>query len=106
MSKIAFLGEEKLSLMFKNFGIDIFTIENREEVIKKINEVIKMNYEIILITEENAGNLGDFLEKRTETFPVIFVLPSSCYSGFGINLISNVVEKAVGINILSKEKGQ
>jgi vacuolar-type H+-ATPase subunit F/Vma7 len=104
MNKIVFLGEERLSLMFKNFGIDVFVLQSSEEMIKKINDVVKMDYKIILITEENAESIRSFLEKRTETFPVIFVLPSSYYSGFGLNLISNVVEKAVGIDILSKER--
>jgi len=106
MSKIAFVGEEKLALMFNNFDIDIFAVQNGEEALIKVNELLKMDYDIILITEEYTENLKSFLEKRTETFPVIFVLPSSYSSGFGINLIGSVIEKAVGIKILSRGKDQ
>jgi len=106
MSKIAFVGEEKLALIFNNFDIDIFAVHSGEEAFKRVNELLKMNYGLILITEEYAKNLETFLEKRTEAFPVIFVLPSSYSSGFGTNLIGRVVEKAVGIKILSKGKDQ
>jgi vacuolar-type H+-ATPase subunit F/Vma7 len=104
MSKIAFIGEKKLSLIFKNFDVDTFIVKEGLETLKKIEEIVKMDYSIILVTEEYSENLKEFLLKRTETVPVIFVLPSIYYSGFGVNLISSVIEKAVGIKILSKEK--
>ncbi|MGB9694086.1 MAG: V-type ATP synthase subunit F [Fervidobacterium sp.] len=105
MGKIAYVGEERLGLFLRNFDIDIFPINTGEEAFKTLEGLIKeKKFQLILVSEDYSDFLQGFYEKRHEVLPVIFMLPSPKTSGISIKLISKMVEKAVGIDILSKSK--
>ncbi len=106
MSKLAFVGEEKIGYLFRSFDFAMFPVKNSEEAITKIKEIYtKKDFDVIITTEDFAIGLGDFIQGKTDVTPVIFVLPStSHYEGLGIQWIRKSVEKAVGIDILSNKE--
>lgn len=107
MSKMAFVGENRFGLLLKSFDIKIFPVQNGLEALEKIIELSKTHEHAVIITsEEYSDFLRDYLSKRKEVSPVIFMLPSGSHKGESISNIRNVVEKAVGIDILSKNKQQ
>lgn len=103
--KVVFVGEERLGLLFKNFDIDFLIVKNSFECLEKVSELCKDNiYKVILTSEEYIESLQGFIEKRKAAYPVIFMLPGASFFNASANLIRDVVEKAVGIDILSKSK--
>ncbi len=106
MSKIAFVGEEKIGYLFKSFDFAVFSVRDGEEASKKIKEIYrKKNFDIVITTEDFAKDLGEFIREKNDVMPVIFVLPSlSHYEGLGIQWIRKSVERAVGIDILSNKE--
>ncbi len=104
MTKIAFVGESKLGCLLKNFDIEVFVAGDSNEVYQKVNELLKEDYSIILITEDLATTLQDLLLKRVKPLPVVFILPSFVYSGVGEEMLGETIEKAIGIDIFSKRK--
>ncbi len=107
MAKIAFVGESRLGLLFNSFDITSFAVSNGEEALNKIIELSRSKeYTIILTSEDYIASIGDYLSNRQEISPVIFMLPSKENRGESVSVIRDVVEKAVGIDILSKNKLQ
>jgi vacuolar-type H+-ATPase subunit F/Vma7 len=107
MAKIAFVGENRFGLFLNSFDIKIFPVASGEEALEKIIELSKAHdYSIILTSEEYSGTLRDYLSKRKDISPVIFMLPSTSNKGESISLIRDVVKRAIGIDILSKSKSQ
>ena len=106
MSRLAFVGEEKIGYLFRSFDFAMFPVKNSEEASIKIKEIYtKKDFDVIITTEDFAIGLGDFIKGKTDVMPVIFVLPStSHYEGLGIQWIRKSVEKAVGIDILSNKE--
>ncbi len=106
MSKVAFVGNKKLGYLFRSFDFSVFPAENGSEAKEKILEIYKKkSFDIVITTEELAGELGEFIQEKTDVFPVIFVLPSPAkHEQLGIQWIRKSVERAVGIDILSKNE--
>ncbi|MGB9694750.1 MAG: V-type ATP synthase subunit F [Caldisericaceae bacterium] len=105
MSKIAFVGENRLGLFLNSFDVKIFPVQDGDEALEKIIELSKTREFVLIITsEEYSDSLRDFLTERKDISPVIFMLPSGTHKGESISNIRDVVEKAVGIDILSKNK--
>lgn len=106
MSKVAFVGNKKLGYLFRSFDFSFFPAENESEAKEKILEIYKKrNFDIVITTEELAGELSEFIRKKENVFPVIFVLPSPAkHEQLGIQWIRKSVERAVGIDILSKNE--
>jgi V/A-type H+-transporting ATPase subunit F len=106
MSKLAFVGEEKVGYLFRSFDFAMFPVKDSEEAIAKIKEIYKSKkFDVVITTEDFAEDLGKFMQEKTDVMPVIFVLPSlSRHEGLGIQWIRKSVEKAVGIDILSNKE--
>ena len=105
MSKIAFVGENRFGVLLNSFDIKVFPVQNGLEALEKIIELSKIHeYALIITSEDYSDSLEDYLLKRKEVSPVIFMLPSGSHKGESISNIRNVVEKAIGIDILSKNK--
>ncbi len=106
MSKVAFVGEERIGYLFRSFDFTMFPVKTGEEAIGKIKEIYKSKkFDVIITTEDFAVSLGEFMQEKTDVMPVIFVLPSpKHYEGLGIQWIRKSVEKAVGIDILSNKE--
>lgn len=79
MYKIGVIGDEDSILGFSSIGIDAFGIaEEREEIKKTIEELVKQEYAIIYITEKMSLLVEDYLLKyRQQQVPAIITIPSS-----------------------------
>ena len=107
MSKAAFVGEEKLAYLFRSFDFEVFSVKDSEEAFKIIQKIYREKTADVIITTEDfaSDELGEFIRGKVDVMPVIFVLPTpSRNEGLGIEWIRKSVEKAVGINILSKNE--
>ena len=101
--KLAFVGDGDSIMVFKAAGVATFPADEKSarEVLRKV----ATEYEIVFLTEELALVLGDFLKRFDETpYPVILPVPSGKGStGYGETLLQNAMERALGVDILSKK---
>jgi len=103
MNKIAFVGNKRLGILLKSFGIEMDATNTSAEVSSKLKELIKVStYSIILTEETYADVVKEIISKKTAPMPAIMMLPTIEASGETVKMIGEVVEKAVGINILGK----
>ncbi len=105
MHKLAFIGEERLGILFRNFGFAGFPVHNIDDAKQKFSEIVKKKeFDIVVTTEDFADAVRGFIQRKEMLFPIIFVLPAPVnYKGVGIEWIRDAVESAVGIDILSKK---
>lgn len=101
--KMAIVGDGDSIMLFKAAGVATFPAENE----KKAREVLRRvatEYRIIFITEELARLLGDFLKRFDEApYPVVLPIPSARGStGYGAEVLKNAMERALGVDIISK----
>lgn len=109
MYKIGVIGDEDSVLGFSSIGIDVFSVEeDREKVRKKIEELVENDYSIIYITEKMSLLVEDYLLKyREKQIPAIITIPSS--SGrlhLGSNKVRECAKKAIGIDIFNNKEGE
>jgi V/A-type H+-transporting ATPase subunit F len=103
MNKVAFVGNKRLGILLKSFGIEMYATKTSAEVSSKLKELIKVStYSIILTEETYADVVKEIISKKTAPMPAIMMLPTIEASGETVKMIGEVVEKAVGINILGK----
>jgi V/A-type H+-transporting ATPase subunit F len=103
MNKVAFVGNKRLGILLKSFGIEMYATKTSAEVASKLKELIKVStYSIILTEETYADVVKEIISKKTAPMPAIMMLPTIEASGETVKMIGEVVEKAVGINILGK----
>lgn len=102
---IAFIGKKSLAILLKNFGIDTYIAENENSFLTQLKSLTKSNKYLLILTEEGfSHSVKDFLSKQTAPLPVIMMLPTVEVSGETIKMIGDMVERAVGVNILSKSE--
>ncbi|WP_156300508.1 V-type ATP synthase subunit F [Streptobacillus canis] len=108
MYKIAAIGDRDTVISFKVLGVDVFSIDNFENVemsIQKIKSTIDYlasnNYGIIFITEEYAQRAEEVLERyKIEILPMITLIPNNAGTlNLGMSKIDENIEKAIGTNI-------
>ena len=56
------------------FGMDVFDIDNLEETDKKINELVKNNYNTIVISNEVASFSEDIIKKYNKSQNVNIII--------------------------------
>jgi len=105
MYKAAVIGDRDSILGFKALGIDIFDEKkvNPGEIIKKL---AVENYAVIFITEDILYRVDDAMKKYSDTpLPAIIPIPGNKGSkGLGMENIRKAAEKAIGADILFKDK--
>ena len=63
--------------VLKNFGMDVYEINNLEEIDKKINELVNDNYNTIILSNEVASFSEDIIKKYNKSQNVnIIIAPS------------------------------
>ena len=111
--KIAVVGIEDDTNIFKLHGVDAFPVNNSNEAVDKLLEIIKdtkeidgeevCNYGIVFITENFAKKITDkqYHKIQNNFLPAIIPIPSQIENNqYGLYRLSRIVEKAVGINLL------
>ena len=63
--------------------------------------VIAREYQIIFLTEDLAKNMTEFLKRfDEEPYPVVVSVPSGESNGYGMEVLKNAMERALGVDIL------
>ena len=63
--------------VLKNFGMDVYVINNLEEIDKKINELVNDNYNTIILSNEVASFSEDIIKKYNKSQNInIIIAPS------------------------------
>ncbi|MBA3044945.1 MAG: V-type ATP synthase subunit F [Euryarchaeota archaeon] len=107
MNKMAVIGDSETVLPYKAFGFMTFSTTSAEcdGIIRKL--MSDEEYRIIFIMEEYAEALRDVLKElraSERTFPIVIEVPGIRGSkGNGQEKIKKIVERAVGMDIFSKE---
>ena len=100
--KMAIVGDGDSIMVFKAAGVATFPAADE----RKAREVLRKvagDYQIIFITEELARPLSDFLKRfDEEPYPIVLPIPTGSGAGYGEELLRSAMERALGVDILSK----
>lgn len=107
MYKIGAVGEKDAIIAFLALGITIKAVDNKDEAMAAVDSMAREGYGIIFITETVAKDITETINRyKNAMLPAIILIPSSQGSlGIGLKSIKDNVEKAVGVDILSKKEG-
>jgi V/A-type H+-transporting ATPase subunit F len=107
MYKIGVVGERDAVIAFLALGVTVKDVENPEEAMKAVDTMAREGYGLIFITETMAKDIKETIERyKNEMLPAVILIPGSQGSlGIGLASIRDNVEKAVGVDILSKKEG-
>ena len=103
MYKIAVIGDRDSAFGFSCVGVEIHIVSSPLEAKEELQKMVKENYAIIFITEALYGELKNIIELYIEdTTPAIIPIPGvSGNTGQGMKNVEELVEKAVGTQLLS-----
>ena len=98
------VGEKESIMGFSAVGIDTFFATD-ETASRVIHRLAREKYAVIFVTESiYAGALEAVDRYKTETYPAIISIPGvNGTNGMGMRRIKANVEKAVGVDIFSKQ---
>ena len=98
--KAAIVGNGDGIMVFKAAGIDTYPAENEKKA-REILRKIARDYQIIFLTEDLARPLTEFLKRfDEEPYPVVLSIPSGNSEGYGMEILKNAMERALGVDIL------
>jgi V/A-type H+-transporting ATPase subunit F len=104
MSKIAIVGKKDVYAGFKALGVTVRHAQTPQAAEQAVLELASQGFSIIFISEGLARELGTLFERfRKSPTPVIVMIPDNMGSlGVARERIRKLVERAVGIDILSR----
>ena len=96
--RIAIVGNKDSILAFKALGMDVYYETERDRIMEVLKKLIAKECPIILITEQEAIKVNDFLDIRAKhPFPIILPIPDGVNNtGYGYERIKKKIEKAIG----------
>ncbi|MDO8886284.1 V-type ATP synthase subunit F [Candidatus Oleimmundimicrobium sp.] len=105
MSKVALIGDKTSVLGFQALGFDAYPVTEPREARNIWSEVKDSNYTVIMVTEEIYREIEDLLIEFADKFTpaVLIIPPAKGGQGVGFQRMKKIVEKAVGMDILSEE---
>lgn len=112
--KIAIVGSRDAVAGFSLVGVDVVPVETQKEAVEALLSLKKETqtdargidvnkYAIVFITEDLAGGISPDDEKKLAkgALPAIIPLPShQGATGYGLQRLKRIVERAVGSDIL------
>ncbi len=107
MFKIGVIGEKDVIMGFKGMGLDTYPVSTVTEGLTTLEKVcLDKNTSLILITETMVQNsLQQLTELRERTDKNILIIPTHKKSSYlSLKEIKASIEKAVGIDLISKEE--
>lgn len=104
--KMAVIGDKNSIFAFKAIGVEVFGADGETEAKERVKHLAKENYKVIFITEDLAEKLEDFLKRyRSMPYPAVIPIPKGgASSGYGMESLKRDMEKAIGADILFKDK--
>ena len=109
MYKIGIIGQRDAILGFMALGFSVHEAATAEDAAKELHRMARsQEYGVIFITENYAVKLEDEIARyRDLPLPAIVSIPGQEGStGYGMNVLRNAVERAVGADILFKNNEQ
>ncbi|HOI24731.1 MAG TPA: V-type ATP synthase subunit F [Caldisericia bacterium] len=106
--KACVLGERDFIRIFGAYSFEVFPVQDAQSFNQKLHELLKEAlYDIYIITETYIVQLNkENTSLVQELKPVILSIPSNQGStSTARNTLSDLIRKAVGIDLLSSEKG-
>lgn len=99
MYKAAAIGSYDSIYGFASAGMEIIPVNSEQECIDAFSKTLRGDYGAVFITENFAAALSGLI---TQPLPAVMFIPSQeGSSGFGMNELHKMVEKAAGADILS-----
>jgi V/A-type H+-transporting ATPase subunit F len=107
MYKIGVVGERDAVIAFLALGVTVKAVETPQEAMNAVDSMARGGYGIIFVTETAAKDIEETIERyKNQMLPAVILIPGSRGSfGIGLSKIKDNVEKAVGVDILSKKEG-
>lgn len=104
MSKIAIVGKKDVYLGFKALGVTVRDARTPQAAEQAVLDLASQGFSIIFLSESLARELGALLDRFSkQTAPAIVMIPDNTGSlGIARERIRRLVERAVGIDILSR----
>lgn len=100
IGKMAIVGNGDGIMVFKAAGVATFPAENEKKAREVLRKIAK-EYQIIFLTEDLARGLTEFLKRfDEEPYPVVLSIPSGESNGYGMEILKNAMERALGVDIL------
>lgn len=100
IGKMAIVGNGDGIMVFKAAGVATFPAENEKKAREVLRKVAR-DYQIIFLTEDLARNMTEFLKRfDEEPYPVVLSIPSGESNGYGMEILKNAMERALGVDIL------
>ena len=106
MYKIGIIGDRDTVLGFMALGFTVEDVTSAEDAAKRLHAMAKSgDYAVIFVTENYAVQIEEDVNRYKDMpLPAVISIPGhSGSTGYGMNLIRNAVERAVGADILFKE---
>ena len=98
--KMAIVGDGDSIMVFKAAGVSTFAAEDEKKAREVLRKIAK-DYAIIFLTENLARPLTEFLKRfDEEPYPVVLSIPSGNSEGYGMEILKNAMERALGVDIL------
>lgn len=96
--KIAAVGNKDAVSIFKSLGIDVFYSSDEDELRNIMKKLVAREYLIILITEQEAMKIEDYIVTRgLHPYPIILPIPDGVNPNeYGKKQILSRTEKALG----------
>lgn len=104
MSKIAIVGKKDVYLGFKALGLTVCDAQTPQAAERAILDLVSQGFSIVFISETLARELGPLLDKFSkQSTPAVVMIPDNTGSlGIARERIRRLVERAVGMDILSR----
>jgi len=104
MSKIAIVGKKDVYLGFKALGVTVRDARTPQAAEAAVRDLVAKGFSIIFLSESLARELGALLDSFSkQSTPAIVMIPDNTGSlGIARERIRRLVERAVGIDILSR----
>ncbi|MBQ8429262.1 MAG: V-type ATP synthase subunit F [Clostridia bacterium] len=98
--KMAIVGGGDGIMVFKAAGVATFPAEDEKKAREILRKIAK-EYQIIFLTEDLARPLTEFLKRfDEEPYPVVVSIPSGNSEGYGMEVLKNAMDRALGVDIL------
>jgi V/A-type H+-transporting ATPase subunit F len=104
MSKIAIVGKKDVYLGFKALGLTVVDARTPQVAERAILDLVSQEFAIIFVSESLASELSPLLDRFSkQSTPAVVMIPDNAGSaGIARERIRKLVERAVGIDILSR----
>lgn len=98
--KMAIVGGGDGIMVFKAAGVATFPVADEKKAREILRKIAK-EYQIIFLTEDLARPLTEFLKRfDEEAYPVVVSIPSGNSEGYGMEVLKNAMDRALGVDIL------